>query len=266
MDKLQVLLEDKKWDLIRSQFDGWTLSDIRKFTEAELLELVEPPLRLRTSLFIRTYLTPYLRDAVDPHASEINIMPPAEITNTCLHLRTKVCSSKFANFDVPGIPAERLTVWAYSVPSSDRMLIRSIDLSHNNLFDEDLPLISGLLELFPNCNVVDLTRNNIYGRPSISGIEWGVDKVIIQLLEKKITVILTYNPMGTIDRKDFFKVIENESPSLLEHLIWIPEGWLGASGWRSLVTKETAQEIVLKTHEAFYAPHPPVPVRSSSLT
>ena len=237
---LQDLLKDRKWDLIRDQFDGWTLSDIRKFPEYELLELVEPPLRLRTALFIRTYLAPYLRDAEDPLSSQIEALPPAEVVSNCLNLRSKVRSIRFANFALSGMPVEQLAQWSESI---SREAITGIDLSENNLFEEDLPLVVDFLKQFPHCRMLNLSGNRIYKNH---------DELIARLLERKIIVVLTGNPIATVDRKDFFRALEQDRPHLLEFLIWIPEQWLAVGNWKVLIGTEEAQALVVKAHQDYY--------------
>jgi hypothetical protein len=127
--------------------------------------------------------------------------------------------------------------------------VEIVDLSANNLLDDDLPIVVALVERCPRIQEIDLSNNRFHGYSKDT--QPIVDKAIQALLSRSppTSVNISGNPLATIDRKDLFASF---SSTELSRLIWIPEPWLKGSGWNNMIPKEELQEIVRRTHEVLF--------------
>ena len=121
----------------------------------------------------------------------------------------------------------------------------TLNLSSNNLLDEDVSHIKNYVDPLNKLEILDLSWNRIYGK-------WNpeVDRNLIAIAKKPSIkfIVVVGNPIASIDRADFLQNLEDW---VLKKLVWIPEHWIEAGGWKGLV-RPGQKEIVLQTHESFY--------------
>lgn len=71
-----------------------------------------------------------------------------------------------------------------------------LDLSSNDLNNNDLEYLPDILDLLPNCKYLDLSFNNISGITE-QQIDIYVNRLMIALQQKNIICLLYYNPIAT---------------------------------------------------------------------
>jgi len=125
-----------------------------------------------------------------------------------------------------------------------------LDFSWNKLYDNDLTyIVNAIKESDIDVKAISLSCNSISGynmknRPI-------TDANLHYLLEKCEYVDISMNPLVTVDRKDFFKSLEQNNPSFLLYLIWIPEMWLKSKAWHGMICKELHDEV-RDLHRQYY--------------
>lgn len=107
-----------------------------------------------------------------------------------------------------------------------------VDLSNNNLTDEDVPAIVLLTE---TCTpkTVNISSNRIHG---VADTQNMTEEAIMKILEVVQFLNITWNPFASTDKKDFFARLKQQQ---LERLVWIPEAWVSAGHWKALIPRIT---------------------------
>eukprot|EP00029_Vermamoeba_vermiformis_P007682 TRINITY_DN3390_c0_g1_i1.p2 TRINITY_DN3390_c0_g1~~TRINITY_DN3390_c0_g1_i1.p2 ORF type:complete len:246 (+),score=8.34 TRINITY_DN3390_c0_g1_i1:2-739(+) len=124
----------------------------------------------------------------------------------------------------------------YSPPA-----IKVLDLSLNNLVDEEGPYITSLVKMLPNCAVVDLSSNRFQGKET----GWLID--ILKMAQVEV-VNISGGSIGTED----CKALLQHTKEFLKKLIFIPEYWLKGEGWRQLIGDNNTEEIIKQVHMKYY--------------
>lgn len=128
--------------------------------------------------------------------------------------------------------------------------ITFLDLSWNGLYDNDLNfIVNAIRELDLDIKCINLSCNNISSY-KINTKEKTYEN-LFYLLEHCEYVDLSMNAFVNVDHKDFFKSMENDNPSFLYTLIWIPEIWLERKEWHGMICKELHYEIQ-DIHRTYY--------------
>eukprot|EP01125_Pyxidicula_operculata_P007159 TRINITY_DN2436_c0_g1_i1.p1 TRINITY_DN2436_c0_g1~~TRINITY_DN2436_c0_g1_i1.p1 ORF type:complete len:252 (+),score=31.62 TRINITY_DN2436_c0_g1_i1:54-809(+) len=123
--------------------------------------------------------------------------------------------------------------------------VKTLDLSHNFLEDEDMEYIEKFISKLPNCEIVDLSHNTIYGFFESERNE--VDKRLISILSRMKYVVVHNNPVASISRSDLFWKISALDKRLLASLIWIPENWVKTPAWKRLVNPDDI-DLIEESH------------------
>lgn len=125
-----------------------------------------------------------------------------------------------------------------------------LDFSWNRLYDRDLTtIVNAIKDLNVNIKAINLSCNDISAFNAETKIK--TDENLHYLLENCEYVDITMNPFVSVNRKDFFKSLEENNPSFLLNLIWIPELWIEKKAWQGMVCKELHDEI-RTLHKQYY--------------
>lgn len=252
----EILKKDEKWNSLKPLFAHWTREDFGQFTADELLDLVEPHLRLQVALLIKSEIHKYLKgdgagSSSSPRSSREPAFPPS-FRGPSLDLRGKVSSIKFSGINSYSTIGN-WTQAAMGLSEDVRKNVFKVDLSRNNLFDDDLPYIVDFCKLFPHCQVIDLSLNRFYGFPPPSkSAENPADTAVRKLLSldgRRVFVVIESNPLASVDRADFFKTLISDDKEALKYLVWIPDAYFKAEKWKRIVEDPEAQDYVKEAHE-----------------
>jgi hypothetical protein len=122
--------------------------------------------------------------------------------------------------------------------------VLKLDLRYNQLQFLDLPFIHECCLLFPNCEFLNLSGNSIRG-------ERQSDYLFTQILDSMLYVDVTYNSIGSITRKD---LIMNLTDEQLNKFIWVPQKYLPANGWKTVVDNNPDKiKIISRAHSDYYS-------------
>jgi len=182
-------------------------------------------------------------------------LPPPVQDKTKLNLSGRVFSKVYKGKVLTRlIPADELVSKLKTLKEVDFSTVTEVDLTRNQLNDDDLPHIYELATLLPKCAVIDISHNRFHGLQD--GDCFVADKALFNLLELKQIklVVIIGNALATRDREDLFKKLEANT-ELLAKLVWIPKVWLSHEGWKALVTNPSAQIIVTKVHMEYFETH-----------
>lgn len=224
---------------------GFKLSQLRQLDEETIVECVKPELRLLMKLFLQQHPWPEKASPFVQPTMGVVYSPSSQT----LSLQDQVISCRFDSVRYPdGIGVGTLPKFFAHMPLHQ---IRRVDLSRNDLFDEDMEPVAEFIQLLPNCEHVLLRLNRFHGVIEKTG------QIMDQALEKMLAqpsmqyVDVTHNPLASTDRQDFFRQLPVES---LTKLIWIPRQWLASNAWHILLEgRDDVKETVGCTHEAYYA-------------
>ena len=242
-----------KYAPIADYVKGVTIQDLTKLNHSEIIQSLPHQIRLHMELFLKDsrvqraiFWTPgmiYNSDDIDDDDDIQSYEQPFEnvskiedtgILNLCNQIHPPVNIKKFNEL----LSKNGNTSYTY------------IDLSWNKLYDNDL---TSIVDVIKKSNIdvkaISLACNNISGYSKTSRQK--TDENLHYLLEKCEYVDITMTPVATIDRLDFFKSLEKDSPSFLLKLIWIPERWLEAKVWTNMIIKEL-QDEVRDIHRQYY--------------
>ena len=103
--------------------------------------------------------------------------------------------------------------------------------------------IFAFIKTLTNCEFVNLSDNSLEGANLDTGMK------MLLCLESIKCVDITYNPLASIRRKDFF---DGLGVNELNNLIWVTKKWINSCGWRQVVTNKFLQKTVLNTHKVYY--------------
>jgi len=169
------------------------------------------------------------------------------IDNGTLDLKGKVIT-RTIDLETDLIPITTLQSLLKKLPSETKSTIVTLDLSNNNLVDQDLKELLPLVLLLPNCKRLVLSGNRFHGYERTTRLL--VDQSLLQLLNTFLEwVDITGNPVASMDRQDLFRKLKAKQ---LLKLIWIPEGWLAGSAWHTLV-RPTHYADVQRMHKQYYS-------------
>jgi hypothetical protein len=248
---ISALCDTGPYRVLEDKFPEITLGDIAatKLSEDAFVDLVEDKKdRMLMRMFFREKVKPLLQ--ADPfQRAEGKFADP-----TLLDLsRSKVISKRFARFThlTDEIPTAEL---AARFKGKDLAYVQRIDLSSNDLLDEDMPIIVDFIKsALPNCANVDLSNNRFHGYDPT--LQAALYKSLTELLrqEKIQFVDICGNALASVDGAPFFKRL-SESPKLFSKLIWIPMLWVEAGRWKSVVpdSPHGLHERIIDAHRGFY--------------
>lgn len=161
-----------------------------------------------------------------------------------MDLRRQVVSKKLKELTQSRPNISTLEVIARDrVGSNDHFSL--IDLSYNQLFDEDLADLLFLIEKLPSDPLtLDISHNRFLGKDS------SFDEQFLKLLsnDKIRHLNVVGNGFASTNKVDLFNRF---SKDLFSKLIFIPEPWLGGTGWYVLVP-EDLRDFVLECHQSFF--------------
>ena len=136
--------------------------------------------------------------------------------------------------------------------------IEVVDVSRNNLMDEDLIALGEMIgRLLPNVRVVDAGGNRVHGFTSETKDAVGDAVEALLGLPKLEFLVLSSNPFATKDSLPFFSSISLDA---LARLVWIPHKFLASESWASLFSlrpeadRSSVIDVVARTHMRFYGP------------
>jgi len=224
--------------------------------EEALVADVKQKDKLLMRVFYAQKLQPLL-DAPDPFGSEHSpglLKSPSdsiETVNGCLNLRDRLISSKFKE-STKGLPEYLIVTDSLpdKIKSLDKAQIKILDLSRNNLTDEDFESIYHVATELPNCEEVDLSVNRIQGRAR----EWLL-KILRVGHVKWVNVVM--NALASVECKDFFQQLkkrekDESGKEIFTKLIWIPDNWLKGAGWRTIIDDKRFEEDIFAVHNEYY--------------
>ena len=231
LDKYAEQLQGGRFATLSPFFKGLRTSDLDSaITESDLLAYVPVP----HHLVLKVFLSTFRKETTDP------FLVPS--TSSSINLSQKVCSTTFQQWFPDKITVDRLEGFLV-----DRQCDK-LDLSQNNLLDEDLRAIANLTEKI-RLKELDLRYNRFYGESEpLKSIVTNHMRTILRNVEE--WVIITGNALASVDRKDFFSGLSKKE---LEKLIWIPQIWLAPGNWKVVVENAEDQELVKAQHELFYS-------------
>jgi hypothetical protein len=225
--------------------------EFAKFFEDELMSVVNPKHRLLMKLLILRHLhkllaAPSIPGAALGDAEELVVSKAAPVIGLSI-LAGKMFSSCVPDSMAPEkIPMRGLA----KVVSPHSGQIRVLDLSRNQLIDEDLKFVlDAFRDELPVCSQVDLSQNHISGNKGFSTVSTLGALANIASLQ---FIVLHGNPFASIDMKAFFQSAAYSETALLAKLIWIPQKWVTANNWFALVDKARVSDV-LAAHIKYYA-------------
>lgn len=239
--------------------DSVTVEDLKALDDPEdtLVADVEQKDKLLMRVFYAQHLQPLL-DVPDPFdesdPSVTVLSAPLLIVAGRLNLRDRLISSKFKD-SAKGLPAYLIVT--DSLPDKIKSMgkekieqIKIIDVSRNNLTDEDFEPIYNMATELPNCEEVDLSVNRIQGRSR----EWLLKILHLGHL-KWVNVVM--NTLASVECKDFFQQLkkrekDEKGKEIFTKLIWIPDNWLKGGGWRTIIDDKKFEEDIVAAHNAYY--------------
>lgn len=169
--------------------------------------------------------------------------------NFTVDLRGKVVSTKFSNVAPEKIPSHALVETLTNMaPKINFRIYCAIDMSNCQLLDEDMIYIADTVHLFDNCFEINLSGNRFHGLKD-NTVDYHLFRILRQASIRH--VIITHNPIASIDRKDLFtKMSEND----LRKLIWIPKQMLQGYGWKNVLPdyNNSLFKLVEEAHLKYY--------------
>ena len=113
-----------------------------------------------------------------------------------------------------------------------------------NLYNCDIKEVFCFCNLFKNIKLIDLSYNNILGSPEI-------DKLLLKLIEKEITLIIYGNSIASYSRKDFF-IDQYKNDVFWKYCIWIFPHHLRIGNWEAVISDKNLIDIIKNTHENYF--------------
>lgn len=228
--------------------------------EADLLDLIPPSestgaKRLVMKLFFRKVLLPLLEQGGDPFEEcelEETVTTDAKfLTGDQLNLARRMVPIEFKKFQTHNISADALND---HFKDEDLSKVRLVNFAQNQLLDADMgDLLSFVENKLPSCEIVDLSWNRFHGILNSDLVDQPLSHLLS--LDKIRFVDITYNALASVDRITLFHALFSKRNArdepLLSHLIWVPQNWLVAGGWKRVVPNE-AIETVLTAHRDYY--------------
>jgi hypothetical protein len=234
-DQIVTFIRNTRFSPLARYFSGIVFKDLARFTADYLQQLTTEEHRLLMDTFTAELLQPFL----DGHPLA-DSPPSLGVIAGELNLSDNVIATKYADIALDRIPMNNLVS---SLQDQDLSHIRKINVSSANVFDEDLVHIASLLELCPECEILDLSNNRIRGAIA--------NPVILKMLTFPSLKYLdiSVNAFASIERRDFFS---NLTQVEFTKLIWIPNEWLSANGWHVLVRDDGLRVVVEAAHRDYY--------------
>lgn len=242
--KEKFFYQGSRWQPLEKYFKYYTVDDLEGLTDEEIMGWADKKDRPLMHLFIKRELVKWLYEP-NPYAparsTPSSKLLPNKSSDSVLDLKQRLYPTKFASLD-----STKPTLSSVKIPSR---VFTGLDVSENNLMDDDIPLLRKLLDSLPQCKYVNLSRNRIYGKgePAL------VNDPLKEILATKdiVWVDITVNPLASIDRVDFFASL---SEGQLKKLIWIPSTWLAGNAWHQVLgNQQQLIDLVQSTHEAYYS-------------
>ena len=244
-------LNESKWKPLAIYFKNVSMDDLRNKTPDQLARLADPEHRFLMLAYAENYLEALLSSDNPYSNASLGLSPvmPKEkpqIRLSCdgkVSLRGLLISSHFGTLDSTLTSVSLLQESMAIDPNK----ILHLDLSANNLLDEDLQFLVPLICKSPNIKTVNLSENRFHG--TLPEQRERVDrnlKMILQHVQEYVDI--SKNPLATIDRSDFFESLDQ---SFFAKLIFIPKIWLHGDSWKSLV-RASYYDLVVRTHNSYY--------------
>jgi len=236
-----------RFEPLQIYFEGITQNDLAALTEEEIVGDCNANHKMLMRTFLRQEMAAYI-DQDDPFvANNFKFLlqqekKKPEVENGWLNLKNRLISSAFQDLKIDLPPINK---WN---PDSVKDIIKNIDLSFNNLLDVDVSFIRQLVNVFAKRNaleIVDISWNRLYGKGENS---IPIDEPLKDILKKCEFLDVTGNPLASIDRQEFYKTLTNAEFS---HLIFVPENWLAAGGWKPIVP-EKYHDNVTEAHRKYF--------------
>ena len=250
---LQMALEpmfevDERFSSLKVYFDRVTIDDLNNFSESDLLETTAKEDRMLMKRFIQqTDIGSFLKKSpFDSNVSPPNTnAEPFDVERGMLNLRARMISYRMAPYGQGRISTSALRALLMHYSSLGH--IKSIDMSWNNLLDDDLSVIAeALLEVQATCEVINLASNRFHGVVSDVALI-ALSKILS--LPKLRYLDITGNALATVDQLTFFHACSKEEFS---RLIFIPSNFLKGSAWHIMVTP-LWQDLTRETHKTYYS-------------
>jgi hypothetical protein len=129
-----------------------------------------------------------------------------------------------------------------------------IDMSNNNLHDEDFPVIcDALISNRISATVIDLSNNRFGISTSNSPCLRSAYTALERLLHNNNNlfryVVIYENPIVSYDHYEFFNRLSKDS---LGRLIWIPKYWVEGSKWEHFLRDEDSKDTVRTIHKSYF--------------
>ena len=123
--------------------------------------------------------------------------------------------------------------------------IKIVDLTKNNLFDEDIPIIVHNIAHLGSTFSLDIKLSdnkltNIYALDELFACA-AVNRVIIEVNQLDINHLVSW-----FNDKD-------RNGRWFQKLIWMPIMWIRLNGWTNIITDEETRCIIRSTHETYFA-------------
>jgi hypothetical protein len=247
-----------KYAPLAKYFKGLTIQDLTRLNDPEITDSFPYDIRLTLAVFFKdTDIDKSLLWSGTPGiifpADEDDEFDYSNIKNECFPSYENL--SKIEDPDILNLCNQiPLTV---NIKNINELLNKIgkksytyIDFSWNKLYDNDLTyIVNAIKESNIDINAISLACNRISGYRKESRQK--TDENLHYLLEKCEYVDITMTPVATIERLDFFKSLENDSPSFLLKLIWIPETALESQIWSGMIYKELHNEV-RDVHRQYY--------------
>jgi hypothetical protein len=255
-----------KYAPLAKYFTGITILDLTKLNDPEIISSFPYEHNLLIRLFLKEKSIEKIllwspnasfnynedEDEEDDVDNYLNKYPPYEVISkiegsNIINLCNKVDTSLYSSISPGKINIKCIQQVFEKI---DNKNIDYIDLSWNDLYDHDLDYIVNAIKEFKlDINGINLSCNNFSG--SNKNTRDKTYENLYYLLEHCEYVDLSMTPFASIDRLDFFKSLQKDSPSFLLTLIWIPEKWLETNQWQGMVCKELHYEI-RDVHRQYY--------------
>lgn len=200
--------------------------------------------------------TTFLRDA---KGNDIKPQPPSrddlfDPSGTVLNAEGRCLSVVLRGLNPSRIASDDLVTLIEKEPLDVLERVVRLNLAKNDLFDDDFPNVDKLVDLLPNCTIIDISWNRFSGT-SQSTLEPGtVDRLLKSLLDRPKTLILfaVGNRLASLDRIDLIKSLTDEQ---FLKFVWIPEDWVDRHEWEGMVRGRDLR-MVRFLHYRAYKPVP----------
>eukprot|EP00047_Mylnosiga_fluctuans_P002434 m.224519 g.224519 ORF g.224519 m.224519 type:complete len:278 (-) comp11101_c0_seq1:1388-2221(-) len=253
-----------RFQALKEYFAGITVSDLIHMSREDVMgSVTDPRHRMLMAAFYGETLLP-LKSSPVPRAFSVDesafrvirrkgstsVELPLTNSRTALNLRRCVISSKFKSLRPSLSSLADVLSSLKELTVEEKSKITSVDLSYNDLFDDDLDELVNLCGCLIQLRDLNLARNRFHGllEPSASAITSFLSNLLSRSTLRYVDV--TGNNFASLDQISFFRTLDDKH---LEKLIFIPTQLVRTSGWHSMLSSAKSIALVERTHQKYFS-------------